>query len=500
MRIDKIEIKNFRAYRDLTLAFGNRCTVFIGKNGSGKSSVISALRKGLSFVFSENKGEINPLKSNNNATVRSFSITDTRYDDATGFNWPTSLKYEVTFGGMALKWEFFKKGDPGGLHSTLYRDARNTILEALKQDSSTWPLLAFFGDSYPHHEMNFGAKASKVIKSDSIPMDFAYYGWDEYQNCNVLWFERFKYIDNYLFDINRKIEGRGLMIIDQQIKMLEELLKSLHTEADKQRNLDILGQLEELRIQRKSLVPESIIARRELFASEKKYIEDRIVKFTGPASEKYRFINDEFAVSGVSASKIAKSDYSVRFEFAKGGAVFAEMLPMGYKRLLHIVFDLAYRAFILTKGEREPQGVVMIDEVELHLHPTLQQEVIHRFQNAFPEIQFVFSTHSPLAISNILVDGEACKLIKLDVQDGNYTMQYVGNIYGIDYATSLTEVMGAKHRKSEIDRLVDSIVILLTKNMEEKAHRLKTELFNIVGNDNDFIEREIRNRVQMNKK
>jgi hypothetical protein len=79
-------------------------------------------------------------------------------------------------------------------------------------------------------------------------------------------------------------------------------------------------------------------------------------------------------------------------------------------------------------------------------------------------------------------------------------MQYVGNIYGIDYATSLTEVMGAKHRKSEIDRLVDSIVILLTKNMEEKAHRLKTELFNIVGNDNDFIEREIRNRVQMNKK
>ena len=54
-----------------------------------------------------------------------------------------------------------------------------------------------------------------------------------------------------------------------------------------------------------------------------------------------------------------------------GKDVMFDNLPAGYNRLFSIAFDLAYRLFILRKdNEDEPHGIVIIDEVDLHLHPT----------------------------------------------------------------------------------------------------------------------------------
>lgn len=173
---------------------------------------------------------------------------------------------------------------------------------------------------------------------------------------------------------------------------------------------------------------------------------------------------------------------------------------MGYKRLLSIVFDIAYRAFILNKGKSEPKGIVMIDEIELHLHPTLQQEVLQRFTNTFQDIQFIVTTHSPLVISNFKVDDKKCRLIKLTTENNNYSREYVENIYGIDYTTGLTEIMGALYRASTIDNLIDSIVILSSRNRQADAEKLRNELYEIVGNNNEHINKEIESRIEMNNK
>ena len=77
-----------------------------------------------------------------------------------------------------------------------------------------------------------------------------------------------------------------------------------------------------------------------------------------------------------------------------------EQLPAGYKRLYYIVFDIAYRSYLLN-GHTDSSGIVLIDELDLHLHPSLEQEVLQRFRNTFPHIQFIVSTHSPLVISNL---------------------------------------------------------------------------------------------------
>lgn len=489
MKLKKIDLINFRCFEEAGFTFGEKQTVIIGKNGTGKSSLLSAIRKGLSFIFTDNKNEVNPLKRNNNATVSRLMLLDTRYDEVEGFSWPTVISYETAFNHDNLSWAFFKQGHPGGLKSTAYREARTKYMEYITQEEAEWPLIAFFGDSYPHIGMNLGRKSSKVIKSDELPRDFAYYGWDEYLNCNTIWFERFKYIDNYTFDAKRRIDD-----LNQRISDIESGNRKFENSADNEVRLN------DLKNRRNSLA-HNYEERCDSFNTEKRYIEDRLVNFTMPLSSDYNFINSEFEIININSSKVSfEKNQSIKIDFKSGIGMYLEMLPMGYKRLLHIVFDLAYRSYILTKGRYEPTGVVIIDEVELHLHPTLQQEVIQRFKSTFPEIQFIYSTHSPLVISNLKVDDINAKIIKLNVEEDSYTHQYVDNIYGMDYTTGLTEVMGAKFRKSEIDRQIDSIVILRTYGKDKEADELQKELDELVGANNSSIKNEIENRVSYNKR
>lgn len=491
MKIRKIDIKNFRCYSQTTIELGESSTVLIGKNGSGKSSVLSALKKGLSFIFSHTKGKTNPLKANNNSTVSPLQILDTRYDENDGgFVWPTSLYYEAFFGDEELSWEFLKKNDPGSLHTTKYKDAKEKIMRMTELDQKIWPVYAFFSDSYPHNDINLGKKASKILKSETLPPDFAYYGWDAYQNCNVLWQERYKYIESEI--VNRELNVKDF---DTAIEKLSIRLDNTVSAVDREKiKKDIESQKE-----KKKNYLEKTEKKHTTFSTESAYIFSKIMEFTKPLDDSYSFINQEFEVLSMSVVNLGTSGLSVKFLFQDERTIMSGMLPMGYKRLLNIVFDIAYRCFILAAGKYEPGGVVMIDEIELHLHPTLQKEVVHRFKKTFPSIQFIFTTHSPLVITNYKSD-DANRIIQLK-NDGNmYSNQKVENVYGIDYNIGLTEVMGAKYRASTINNLIDSIVILTVRNRHDDANNLKKELFDIVGENNTLIQKEIDNRIAMNKR
>jgi predicted ATP-binding protein involved in virulence len=174
-------------------------------------------------------------------------------------------------------------------------------------------------------------------------------------------------------------------------------------------------------------------------------------------------------------------------------------LPMGYKRLFSMVFDIAYRSYILNK-DIEPRGIVIIDEIELHLHPTLQQELLARFRKTFPLIQFIVSTHSPLVISNLKEKEENGnnKIIKMTKNDELFENEVIENIYGIDYNTSLAEIMDANFRASDIESLIDSYVMMKSRNKDVIAENIKKELFDIVGENNEIIQKEIDRKLQAN--
>lgn len=95
-------------------------------------------------------------------------------------------------------------------------------------------------------------------------------------------------------------------------------------------------------------------------------------------------------------------------------------LSDGEKCLLAMIGDLARRMVLVAPQLSDPlqqQAVVLIDEIELHLHPALQRTVLPRLRQVFPSTQFIVSTHSPQVLSSVtsksvrLLDRFACKAL-----------------------------------------------------------------------------------------
>lgn len=100
-------------------------------------------------------------------------------------------------------------------------------------------------------------------------------------------------------------------------------------------------------------------------------------------------------------------------------------LSDGQRNMIAMVGDLAFKAAQLNphlglEVISGTPGVVLIDELDLHLHPRWQRHVVEDLRNLFPEVQFIATTHSPFIVQT-LRDGE---LIPLDVQ----TIQETGNL------------------------------------------------------------------------
>ena len=104
-------------------------------------------------------------------------------------------------------------------------------------------------------------------------------------------------------------------------------------------------------------------------------------------------------------------------EFNDGHILPFWTLSDGVRNVLGMVADIAHRAAVLNpqlerEAARKTPGIVLIDEIDLHLHPKWQRRVVEDLQQTFPTIQFVATTHSPFIVQS-LSDGE---LLNLDPQ------------------------------------------------------------------------------------
>jgi predicted ATP-binding protein involved in virulence len=492
MRLTESCFNNFRCFTQYPITYGSHTTVFIGKNGTGKSSVLSGIRRGLSFMFAKPKNFKKNLAISNNAKVKSFEKNEANFDAINRvFNYPIDNQFKATFDSRELDWSMVKNTQNGGYFTNYYRNVLNTVLHYYNEDlKAELPVLAVITDSFPHEISNFGNKARKTVNADILPRDLAYYGWDERTNCIELWLNRFFKVYNFEKDLNDEVRA-----VNSQLDLYSsrsEGFKNDKTESFA-KNVEItLKSLQE----RLNLLKND--SRSESFSKERLFIENKIIDFTKPVSDDFNFINEEFELFRLAVNRPDKKSFSLEFNFKDGRVITFETLPMGYKRVFSMVIDIAYRSYILNEGI-ESHGIVMIDEIELHLHPTLQQDILLRLKRTFPNIQFIVTTHSPLVISNFKADKDN-KIIKLDHDGNNYRNQEVDNIYGIDYNTGLTEIMGASYRESELDKLIDSLVILTQFKKFEQANKLREELKRIVGDNNRFIEDEIDKRLAQNAK
>ena len=123
-------------------------------------------------------------------------------------------------------------------------------------------------------------------------------------------------------------------------------------------------------------------------------------------------------------------------------------LSDGYKNTLSIIADIAYRMAVLNPQLLEnvvdlTPGIVLIDEIDLHLHPSWQKRIIKDLRDIFPNIQFIVTTHSPSIIGSISNE----HLIMLKDREAIYPSS---STYGRDVNSVLREIMGVSERQQEI--------------------------------------------------
>lgn len=142
-------------------------------------------------------------------------------------------------------------------------------------------------------------------------------------------------------------------------------------------------------------------------------------------------------------------------------------LSDGYKGMISLVADIAYRMAtlnpqlgteVLSKGD----GVVLIDEVDLHLHPAWQQKVIDNLMNIFPKVQFIVSTHAPAIISSVKTD-------KLRILSNKEVCMTANQVYGKDVNSVMKEIMGVNDRPDQFVELFEKFYRLLSEKKYDEA-------------------------------
>ena len=165
--------------------------------------------------------------------------------------------------------------------------------------------------------------------------------------------------------------------------------------------------------------------------------------------------------------------------FKDGHASSWSEISGGYKIFLGLVGDIAHRAIALDKdgGKDAPQlaeGVVLIDIIELHLHPRLQREVLRGLRKAFPKLQFIVTTHSPQVLSSV-ENRQVRWLIDRKLQEHGVFLE------GRDSNSILREFMHTDDRDQAGAEALRKLYYAIDKEDKEAAEKLYEALLDKWG-------------------
>lgn len=170
----------------------------------------------------------------------------------------------------------------------------------------------------------------------------------------------------------------------------------------------------------------------------------------------------------------------------QGGTQPFSNLSDGQRSMLALVGDIAHKAAKLNphlgaKVLDETTGVVLIDELDLHLHPRWQRRIIEDLRRTFPKVQFICTTHSPQLIGQAKSD----EIILLGQPE-----KHPGQSYGMDSNWILRHVMGSDDRDpvvaGKLDAIFEDIESGQFDSAQAKLNAVRTE----VGDHPDLVEAE----------
>lgn len=463
MYLKKLHISNFRCFRDYTIEFAPGVTVLFGKNGSGKSTLIHAIHKALSFAFKNDKVEEGELTlSSGFPSLRPNQYRkkeDIVRDEKSGLSLPDiCIHAEADFLGTTLDWDMYALTSTFALQPSKYKTAYKLLMSRIKE-TGTFPVFAYFSDSFPH----ISTKASTLSKTQLSLRNLGYLGWDDETAYSDLWITRLTKIWT--------IWNRAKMNVMQEESALANCEK-LKASGDINEN----EYREDVDLHRARL--ENALKDFNKYNPEISSIRECLVNF----SKK---------LPGIDVQNVFVSVYEedgLCLETKDGQNPPFEKLPAGYKRIFYMALDISYRSYILN-GTTDSEGIVVIDEIDLHLHPALEQVILQCFQETFPNIQFIVSTHSPLVLTGVETEGKPNVILHMASDDTKPEVTH--DIYGIDYNTGIEDVMGVESKNVELDYMVNLCAYMKKRNKIAQAENIIRRILNKFAKSQSEVERMV---------
>lgn len=164
------------------------------------------------------------------------------------------------------------------------------------------------------------------------------------------------------------------------------------------------------------------------------------------------------------------------------------MLSDGERGMLSLVMDIARRLVDANPEAEDPlregQAVILIDELDLHLHPKWQRSIVQKLTQTFPNCQFIATTHSPQIIGEV----EPNAII---VIDEDHQPIRADQTLGMDSNWILEHVMGTSERNEAITEKLERISKLIDRNQLGKAEYMIKELRQKLGEFPALVELQV---------
>ena len=379
MQIRRLTLSHFRGFMDTTLDFKPGFNLIVGVNGAGKSSVLDALQVLISRAMPEL------------TQADSFNLGFTADDITLGR------------GQMAASMDFDCHQEPFSIALTEQRDRTRSavnIKTGFKQIKDIDPLsnprrgarlksgdLRLEGtlrgqtSTRPEVEAEISPKPDPTIKNNTLqPLVLHLSVRRAIANNRISKGQRRSPAYRSIFDIDRGLDQKGLF----------EWWSTRETVAREDTNSRYFKELTAVKTALQKVLPDF---------------------------KEWAIVNNLLTV--MKSVTVNQLDATGRkFDSQEDRRFFLSMLSDGERSLIAIVVDIAQRLAILNVTSDAPletgEGLVLIDELDLHLHPKWQQTVIESLREAFPKLQFICTTHSPFLIQSQRIGN----LIRLD-EDGD---------------------------------------------------------------------------------
>lgn len=352
MRLDQLILKNYRCFEETSIDFHPQLTVLIAPNGAGKTTILD----GIAVAFGPYVGAFDE------SVGRHFEPSDIRL---TRVRQTATNEMEYAPNGVSLK---ATGVIPGGLWDSLGMAGSDVWSRNL-----AGPTKAKTTIKDAKELIKYGKRQQEAVRTPgaetTLPL-LAYYG------TGRLWQQK-KLTMGKLPRTSRTIGYTDCLDADSSYKAFAAWFSYWSTNALK-------GQLEASKAGRHYEPTEF----------------DHFLESVGGA------VNACLAPAGWKDIAYSFSRQELVAHHDRDGELPVALLSDGVRNMIGMVADIAFRATKLNPqfgalAAKQTPGVVLIDEVDMHLHPGWQQVVLQDLTAAFPKLQFIVTTHSPQVLSTV---------------------------------------------------------------------------------------------------